>query len=70
MKKWKVDHCFAWKPVFIRNKALGFMGLQKWVWLRRYTRVWVYKGLLGRYRTHDTVLGHVKYDVPDLEVDA
>lgn len=68
MKRWKVEKCFAWRPAFIRNKCAGFLAPQKWVWLRRYTRVSVYKTNLGRYRTYDTVMGHVDYPVPKDEV--
>jgi hypothetical protein len=69
MKKWIVERRFAWFPVLIRNKCVGFMGQQSWVWFKRYTRVSVYKPFPepGRYRTYDTVLGWKNYPVPGEE---
>ena len=70
MKTWIVEHCFAWKPALIRNKArpTGIFRLEHWVWLRRYTRVSKFSHALDRYRTYDTVLGHVNYPVPEGEI--
>lgn len=70
MKRWIVEHRFAWFPVLIRNNAYGLVHgkPQHWAWLKRYTRVSVYKTNLGRYRTYDTWLGHIKYAVPGDEV--
>lgn len=66
MKKWIVEKRFAWFPVLIREKCLGWAGHQRWVWFKKYTRVSVFKPFPapGRYRTHDTVLGHHDYQVP------
>ena len=70
MKRWKVDHAFAWFPVLIRNKGYGLVGRmsERWVWLKRYTRVWRWSYPLNRYRTHDTVLGHINYPTTDEEI--
>jgi hypothetical protein len=56
----KVVHKFAWLPTFIRNnvKYCGYVN-PHWVWLRRYTRVYKFDIKLARYRTVNTVLGHI-----------
>lgn len=57
-EQWKVEHQFAWLPVFIRERRYGLFARPGWVWLRRYTRIYEWNG--ERYRTYDTVLGYIE----------
>jgi hypothetical protein len=70
-KKWVVEHRFAWFPALIRNKTKIPMQMgMHWVWFKKYTRVSVWKPFPepGRYRTYETVLGHVNFPVSNEDV--
>lgn len=46
----KISHKFAWLPTYIRDDF-------KWVWLKKYTRVYAWSSKLDRFRTINTALG-------------
>lgn len=54
----KIERKFAWVPVLLRNKLTtsGPFRTQTTCWLRWYTRVYRWNGLLDppRYQTYDT----------------